>query len=184
MRVYLTTTTTIASMMMAGCSGQIYHAPATLADRLTADISKANGEGNPLPEREVGVPYYPRINVITKTDTTTKNCEITTTYGLSTIVDTSRPQRIWYSPGFLESYTFNPTLTSDGGFLSANSISDPDQGKSFKNFAEGFTSIAGAVLKGSAFVPTDKGKRFCKEEAKVSFFQFNPSALPLMTTTR
>lgn len=55
--------------------------------------------------------------------------------------DYSRPYRIWYEAGFLETNKFGVTL-KDSVLIAVNTESQPDRGETIKNLAESITSVA------------------------------------------
>jgi hypothetical protein len=62
------------------------------------------------------------------------------------IPDWEHPYRLHYDHGLLESYTFAATLNSDGILVGINTLSAPDQGKTFQNVVGPLASAA-ATLK-------------------------------------
>lgn len=69
--------------------------------------------------------------------------------------DFTKPLITEFDPGFLESYTFNATL-SEGMLNSVNTTSTPDQGKTFSNLAS--AAKAGAEV---PFTNVDISNRAC-----------------------
>jgi hypothetical protein len=63
------------------------------------------------------------------------------------VADSEHPYRLHYDHGFLETYTFGATLTSDGILTVINTVSTPDQGKTVQNIASAAASGATIAAK-------------------------------------
>jgi hypothetical protein len=70
-----------------------------------------------------------------------KYCESVVSSKAFVGADFSRPMIVSYKPGFLEAYTFNPTI-SDGVLGGLSVSSTPDQGKTIANLAAAAASVA------------------------------------------
>ena len=70
-----------------------------------------------------------------------------------TVPDWQHPYRLHYEHGLFESYTFYPTLSSDGLIISLNTSSANDQGKTMSNFITAATGAANLV---KSFQQTNK----------------------------
>ena len=134
-----------------GCSGTVVMTPvdtATIASDYDAKKdtvgiivyrAKPVVEVDKLTQANVPDPSKPGATIASD------NCEPVLSRKVTSIPDWSRPYRLHYDHGFLETYTFGATLTSDGILTVINSQSTPDQGKTFQNLASAASTSAGIV---------------------------------------
>ncbi len=171
-------TTCLWAALLCGCNGQIYHGPANL-DRPPFDPAGSDPE-------EAGIIYYPRVQILKTTTTTAINkstgrCETTEADDIITVADTTRPQRMYYRPAWLEAYKFSASLNADGTLASVGTESTPDQGNTVKNLASGLSSVAEAA---KTFAlrprgPVPQAREECEEGVTVRYSRFDPGKLPL-----
>ena len=78
--------------------------------------------------------------------------------------DFSHPLIIKFTPGLLEAYTFNPTLT-DGMLTGLNSVSTPDAGKTFNNIVTGLGALSGGLAHAAVVQPgkSQAGELACSD---------------------
>ena len=150
----------LAALAVAGCSGEIVMSPldqATLGSpTVTSNIANASsldagyhGLLVYLPTQVLEVDEFTQVQKTAadgKTILLSGDCDHVTTQKVVTVVDRTRPYLLQYHHGFLETYTFAATLTSDGALASINTQSTPDQGKTLANLSSA-ASTAGGIAK-------------------------------------
>jgi hypothetical protein len=149
----------VALLLASGCSGNIVLSPldpATLGNpgvahdvQDEAALDKGyHGLLVYLPTQVLEIDQFTQVQTPLsdgKTLVLSGNCEKTLTQKVVTVVDRSRPYLLQYRHGFLETYTFAATLTSDGALASINTASTPDQGHTLANLSAAASSAGGLV---------------------------------------
>jgi hypothetical protein len=135
-----------------GCNGHVVMTPANPTDVEQAYINKSDIDGfyiyraMPIIEVDEFTQYnQPGASGSTKLS---DDCHHVASRQLKTIADGNHPYRLHYEHGLLETYTFGATMTSDGILTNINSVSTPDQGKTFQNLASAASSAAGIPREG------------------------------------
>ena len=150
----------LAALTVAGCSGEIVMSPldrTTLGNpAVTSDVANStslNGGYHGLlvylPTQVLEVDEFTQVQKVAsdgKTMLLSGECTHTLTQKVVTVVDRTHPYLLQYHHGFLETYTFAATLTSDGALASINTQSTPDQGKTLANLSSA-ASTAGGITK-------------------------------------
>jgi len=152
------TALTLAGLIMAACTGTIAMSP------LDPTIIKADYAKNTDVEGIIVYRAIPRVQVekfiqvnlppagTGLPPTLSDNCDHVVTRKIVSIADWEHPYRLHYKRAFLEAYTFAATLNGDGVLLSINTVSTPDQGKTFQNLASA-ASTAAAIAARDALKP-------------------------------
>jgi hypothetical protein len=135
---------------MAACSGMVIMSPLDPAtiDQNYKDKEKTKGIIVYRAIPRVEVDKFIQVNLPVSAGQPpvfSGECTPVFTQKIVSIADWEHPYRLHYHHGFLESYTFAATLTSDGILIGINTVSTPDQGKTFQNLASAASSGAAAV---------------------------------------
>jgi hypothetical protein len=155
------TTVAVAAVSLSGCQGTLMTKPATESERAGA---------------YEGIKFYPTTLMQEVSQTTVlidkngkiiataanspgsgKYCQSVVSSKAIVAADFSRPMIVYYKPGLLEAYTFNPTITD--GMLGALSVaSAPDQGKTIASLASAAGALAPLLEHKSESKPTPPAK--------------------------
>lgn len=129
-----------ASVVLGACNGQLYSEGPGSGNRVKGIV--AYQQQHVVEEREYRAVVESGKVVRThrgRSDDT--RCVPTKIHEVALRSDYSRPYRIWYEAGFLETNKFGVTL-KDGVLVAVNTESQPDRGETIKNLAESLTSVA------------------------------------------
>lgn len=129
-----------ASVMLGACNGQLYSEGPGSANKAKGIV--AYQQQHVVEEREYRAVVESGKVVRTHEGQTAETyCVPTKVHEVVVRSDYSRPYRIWYEAGFLETNKFGVTL-KDGVLVAVNTESQPDRGETIKNLAESVTSVA------------------------------------------
>ncbi len=143
-----TTALALIGIIMAACTGTIAMSPLDSKIIKTEYAKGTDVEGiivyRAIPR--VQVDRFIQVNLPPTgaglPPTLSNDCDYVVTRKVVSIADWEHPYRLHYKRAFLEAYTFAATLNGDGVLLSINTVSMPDQGKTFQNLASAASTAA------------------------------------------